>query len=166
VLVFPGEAKSGAARDQDPDVGSGAEQVGDEWGGLEDVLVIVQHEQQAPFTQECLEAGDQRFRARVVHAKDVSDCRRHQMRIHDRGEIDKPHAIREVLGKPRGHGQSEPGLADTTGAGQGQQPDIWLPQAANDRGNLVLPAEDGCGRERERRRMGSGGAIVHGRAHR
>ena len=79
VLVFPGEAKSGPARDQDPDVGGSAEQIGHERGGVDDVFEIVQHEQQAPLAQECLQTGDEGFIARIAHAEDVSDGGRNQI---------------------------------------------------------------------------------------
>ena len=98
MLVFPGEAKSGPARDEDPDVGSSAEQIGHERGGVDDVLEIVQHEQQAPLAHECLKPSDQGLIARIAHAEDVSDGGRDQIGMRDRREADEADAIREILG--------------------------------------------------------------------
>ena len=84
----------------------------------------------------------------------VSDRRRHQIGIGDRGETDEGHAIRDVLGKSRGNGQGEPGLAHATRSGQGQQPDVGLAQEVSQRGSLVLPAEEWCLRKGERRCVG------------
>ncbi|MBA2597193.1 MAG: hypothetical protein H0V00_11285 [Chloroflexia bacterium] len=66
MLVFPGEAKSSPVRDEDPDAGSGTEQIGDERGGVEDALVIVQNEQQATLAYGRLKVGDERFIARIA----------------------------------------------------------------------------------------------------
>ena len=57
------------------------------------------------------------------------------------------HAIREVLGKPRGDGKGEPGLAHATGSGQRQQPDVQSVEALNEQRDLSLPAKDRRDRE-------------------
>ena len=119
VLVFPGEAKSSPARDEDPDVGGSAEQIGHERGGVEDVFEIVQNEQQAPLAHECLKTSDQGFMARIAHAEDLSDGGRDQIGMRDRCEADEADAIREILGKPVGDGKGESGLAHATRSGQG-----------------------------------------------
>ena len=126
MLVLAGEAKPGPARDEDPDVGSSAEQVGHERGGVDDVFVIVQNEQQAPLAQECLKPRDQWFIARIAHAENVSDGGRNQIGMSDRREADEADAIREILGKLGGNGKGQSGLAHATRSGQGQQPDLRL----------------------------------------
>src|SRR3954447_14237945 len=99
MLVFSREAKPGSTRDQDLDVRSSTEQVGDEGGGVDDVFVIVQNEQQASLTKECLKPRDQGFIAGIAHAKNVSDGGRNQIGMGDRREADEADAIREILGE-------------------------------------------------------------------
>ena len=97
MLVFPGEAKSSPAGDEDPDVGGSAEQIGHERGGVDDVFEIVQNEQQAPLAHDCLQTSDQGFIARIAHAEGVSDGGRHEIGMGDRCEADEDDAIREIL---------------------------------------------------------------------
>ena len=105
MLVFPREAKSSPARDQDPDVGSSTEQIGHEWGGVDDVFEIVQNEEQPPLAQKCLKAGDQWLIARIAHAEDVSDGWCDQAGMRDWRKTDEADAIREIRGKPVGDGK-------------------------------------------------------------
>ena len=99
MLVLPGEAKSGPAGDQDPEVRGRAEQIGHERGGVEDVLEVVQHEQQAPLAHERLKPCDQSVHCPHRARRGLSDGWRDQIGIRDRREADEAGAIREILGK-------------------------------------------------------------------
>lgn len=163
MLVFPGEAKPGPARDEDPHVGSSTEQIGHERSSVEDVLVIVQNEQEAPLAQECLEPSDERFIARIAHAEDVGDGGRNQIGMGDRRETDEADAIRIILGKPSGDGKGESGLAYAARPGQGKQPHIRPTRELNERRNLSLTADKRREREGEWRHSGSACGIDHSR---
>jgi hypothetical protein len=147
MLVFPGETQPGPARDEDPDVGSSTEHIGHERGGIDDVFVIVQDEQQAAFAQECLEAGDEWLTPRFAQAEDLSDGSRDEIGMRNRREADEADAIREILGNSGGDGNGKPGLAHTAWSSQRKQPDFRLTREFNERRYLPLPANDR--RERE-----------------
>jgi hypothetical protein len=118
MLVFSGEAKSGPAGDEDADVGSSTEQIGHERGGVEDVLVIVQNEQQMSLAYECLKAGDERFMTSFAHADGLRDGGRDEVGVRNRRQTDEAGAIQEILGQPVGDGEGQSGLAHATRSGQ------------------------------------------------
>ena len=105
MLMFSREAKPGSTRDQDLDIRSSTEQVGDEGGGVDDVFVIVQNEQQASLAKECLKPRDQGFIGRFAQTEALSDSGCDEIGMRDWRETNEADAIREIRGKPVGDGK-------------------------------------------------------------
>ena len=101
--------------------GQAAEQVGHERRGLDDLLEVVQHQQQALVAEEGLRAGrpagsapmSRRPRAWAIVVAD-------QAGVGDRGEADEGDAIGEVAGRRARRRDRDAGLADPAGTGQRQ----------------------------------------------
>ena len=95
---FAGDPERLAARRQDVEVRAGRQQgFGEPGTGLDQVLAVVQHQQQALPPQ----VAEQRIRDRHVldlaHAQRPGDAPRHEGRARRRRQVDEPDAVRETL---------------------------------------------------------------------
>jgi hypothetical protein len=120
-LALSGDPEADAAGDQHRHVGTGAEEVGHVWGGLDDLLEVVEQEQEALVAQDRLQSLDQRRVTRLAHGERLDDGGSHQHRIADRGERNDRDTIGEVICHRGCRTQREPGLADAAGTAQGHQ---------------------------------------------
>ncbi len=90
--------------------------------GVQHVLAVVKHQQ--PYS--ALQRGGHRLThcpARLLG--DAQHCRYrvgHRRRIGDRGQLEKPHPVREFVDQPPRGFQRQPGLADPAHPGQRHQP--------------------------------------------
>ena len=160
-FALAGEAQPHPAGDQNLQVRAGGEEGGDERSRLDHLLEVVEHQQQPPFPQGRLESGLNGFPAGLAHAEHVGDRLRHQARVADRVKRD----VADPAGEVAGHGgrgrHGEPGLADPTGTGQGQQA-ILPAESRGERRDLALAPDEGRERDRERtpNREGLAGELV------
>jgi len=77
----------------------------------------------------------------VAHPEYVRDRGCHQIGLGDRGEVDKPNAIREIISHVSCTLESEVCLADSAWASQGEQPDIILLEDVTDSRQLPLASD-------------------------
>ena len=68
-------------------------------GGIEDVLAVVEHQQHAPALERGRHAS-RSLRPRCWVQSDVVATASGTTRIADRGELDHPHAVGELVGQP------------------------------------------------------------------
>ena len=122
--VSPATPSALAAGGQDAQAGAAPQQrLGQRGAGVEQVLAVVEHQQQAPGGQRrrsaCRRAAGPAARARRARA--ATACG-HERRVGQRRQLDQPDAVR-VVGRPaRRRLQRQARLADAAGAGQRQQP--------------------------------------------
>ena len=128
---------------------AGGKQVTEERSRRNHLLEVIDHEQEPPLPQRQREAGLNQLRAGFAHSEHMGDRLHHQARVADRAKGD----VAGLAGKVVGHGgrgrHSEPGLADSTGTSQGQQP-IRSAQGCGQRRDLALSSDEGSERRRER----------------
>ena len=65
------------------------QQLGDHWGGHDDLLDVVQHEQQLFVAQKCLQTFDERSVAGLLHVQRLGDDGGDQVGVADRRERHK-----------------------------------------------------------------------------
>jgi hypothetical protein len=131
VLELGAEAQRGAAGDQDAQRRGGRQQVGDEGGGVEHLLEVVEHEQHpAPAAAPVRAAGLAPLGEHVGEgagriagdglAEVHGDGRGYVGGVGHRAEGDEPDAPREGGAQVGGHLQGEAGLARAARPGEGQ----------------------------------------------
>ena len=152
-LLLAPQPQPGPAGDEDRQAGRGGEQLGDDRGGLEHVLEVVEHQQQPPLPQVVDHGVAQRPLALLPHPQRRRDGRGHEGRVGQRRQVDEPDPVGEGVEQLGRRLQRQARLADAARPGQRQQPG---PRAGSVRSRaeqrrrprqLVSPTE-------ERRRLG------------
>ena len=82
--------------------------------------------------------------AALAHAERLGNCGRHQRRVAQRPQLDPGDTVGKILRQCGGDGGGQPGLADPTGAGEGQETNLGTPQQGTRRGDLALTPHQGC----------------------
>ena len=118
-------------------------------GGGQHLLEVVQHQQQLLCTQMVLQAGQQRLRRCLVHAKDLRHRAQHEAGIADGGKLYEVDAVDKVVEQIGGGLQRKPRLADAAGSGKGEQVHIFLEEKLLDQYQAVAAAEERAARQRE-----------------
>jgi hypothetical protein len=120
------------------------------------VLEVVQDQQQAPAGKVLDDVVGDRPAAGLAYVQCVGDGRPHERRIGQRREVDEPDPVRNVERERRGGRDRQSGLADATGAGQGEQPHLLLAEQGEGQTDLVLASD-------QSRRLGRqvGGRLSH-----
>jgi hypothetical protein len=149
VRLLAGEPQHCSAGGEDGEVGTGAQQIGDERCRVEDVLEVVQDQQRLPLPEELAQALLRRPRGRLPRTESLGDGRGNQDRIADRGEGNEPDAIGELGGDLLGDPDRQPRLADPARTGQGDQADAGPAEQGDDRRDLPLPADEAGERQRQ-----------------
>jgi len=148
-FVFTREAEPHPARDQHLQVRTRAKEMSEERRGLDDLLEVVKHEQDAPVAQVRPQPVDQRFGSGLTKTNGLGDGGSHQVRVRDRGQINERDAVWEVISSRRGNSQRQPGLAHTTRTGQREERNILTPQELAHCCQLALPANEWGARQRQ-----------------
>ena len=149
VLPLGPEPESGAARHEDREPGATREEPVEVGCDADDLFEVVQHEQRRRV-REVLDQ-DVQGRAGTVDggADDGCDARQHQRRFDDRRQRDEHRSARVAVLQSFRHGDREPRLADATGAGQGDQPDLGRLQQRRDVDDVLLPPDQRRRRHRQ-----------------
>ena len=91
-------------------------------GGVEHVLAVVEHEQQAPPRQRLGDAVGHRPAGCGVIPSTVGHRIGHGRRVADRRQLDEPHSVRELGDQLGGDLHGQAGLADAAHPDQRDQP--------------------------------------------
>ena len=156
VHVLAIEAERFATRRQHREVRAGTQQFGHDGRGSEQMLVVVQHQQQAAVAQGVLERIERRALLRLAHLQHGGDSRRHERRVEQRRQRNKVDAVGEIGQQLAGRGHAQARLADAAGAGEGQQARIGPAQPRHDRIEVRRAADQVI---HARRKVG-GGRVV------
>ena len=126
------------------------QQVADERSGRHHVFEVVQHQQRLGLAQGSHQAVAHGDLPGLQQPGGAGHGGRHQRRVRDRRQGNEEDAVGEVRADLGGEGESEGGLADAAGAGQGEEANIGTAQEPEGQCQLALPADER--REGHRRR--------------
>jgi hypothetical protein len=127
------------------------------------VLAVVQHQQGVPVGQRRDHRLVDAVAGLFAETERGGDRGGDHARVGGRDQVDEPDPVGVSAGHVRGHGQREPGLADTAGTGRGHLP-VCRDQLGQ-LGPLARPADErGQRRRQDRCRVGPIGAAQLGRA--
>ena len=118
--------------------------------GPDHLLEVVQDEQHLARAQLRHELLRQRTGARVAEAEGPGDRRQDELRVAQRGQFDEADAGGERRSNLLRDPEGEAGLADPSRAGQGDERDVVAEQEVTDGVDLVLAADEGSARGRQR----------------
>ena len=110
--------QSYAAGDHYFQAGAGSQQVGQQHGGLTDLLEVVQQQEQLFLFQEGLQEGRQGVIAGFADGERLRNGRYHLCGIVHRGQGDDEHAIGEVFGEFGGQMQAQARFAHAARSGK------------------------------------------------
>jgi hypothetical protein len=161
--LLAGEVEHDPAGDQQLEPGRGLEQGRQIRRRLDHLLEVVQHQEQVLIGQRTPERLDQGRVDLLLDPAGLGDRGEDEGGIADGRERDEDDAIGKAGGEVVGHGQRQPGLADPTGAGQGQDRHIRIEQQVADSRHFPVPADQGRARHRERGGTDSAIRDNHGR---
>ena len=162
--MLPRDAKHRTAGDQTHQVRAPREEFGQKRRCLDDVLEVVEDEQGILPLQEVRDPLQERSMAGLTHVQRLRDRREDQGGVTDGGQRHEPDPIGKVPRGLLGDPQGEPGLADPTGSGEGQEADVVsLQQVAQGR-HLALTTDERGERRGEGRGSGGRGCAGHGLA--
>ena len=122
VLLLARHMQDGAAGHDRLDVRRGAEQIGDDRSGRDDLLEIIEDEQKSFVAQPVGERLGDRSRAPLGDADGRGDPRRDQHRVTDGLERDEEDAVGEVVRSAGRQLQRQARLPGPARAGEGEQP--------------------------------------------
>src|SRR5262249_21921944 len=137
----------------------GGEQLGDLWGGTQDMLEVIEDEQQIACCQILADAIQAQMCAEVTQAQGTSDGWNNVGRAESGTQVDKRNPMLERVDQTGGNCERQPGLARATSANQREQAGLRAEQQRTDVGHLVVASNQGCrlrrqtaGNERARHR--------------
>ena len=102
IIRFGRQAQHLPAGDQYLQPRRGTEEIGDQRGGVDHLLEIIQHEKHLLFAQVVLELLFELSARGFAHIEGLRDGLQHQRRIAERGERYEKHAVLEVVHHVRG----------------------------------------------------------------
>lgn len=141
--MLAGEPEHCPAGDPYRQLRAGREEVGDEWGGINHMLEVVEDQQTPSFGEECGDERRGRLVTRFGNPQRPRDGRSDEGIAVDWSQGHEPDAVREVTGDGLRSGDGEARLAHPTGARQRQQANVPLPQPIDDGGDLPLAPDEG-----------------------
>jgi hypothetical protein len=130
-----------AARDQDGQLRTRADRLGDTRSCVEQVLEVVEHEQQ-PLVSD-------RRRQRVRRAERLGGRGLDEARVREGGERHPPDTVVVVVCRGRGRLQREPGLAAPAGPGQRNEANVGASKQRRDLVDLALATQERRRRNRQ-----------------
>ncbi len=141
--------KRNTAGDQNPKIGTGAEQASDIRGGIRDLLEVVQYQQGFSGTHGL--DDPRRMTSLQIAAKTQrgGDGIEHQRGVHDWRERDKPDPAIAFRFQVSGYPERQAGFAHPAGSGEGQQPEIVAAKHVQGGGDIVVAAHEGCRLQRQ-----------------
>jgi len=111
------------------------------------VLQVVEHEEHLALPQVVVEGVAERLPRELSEAQRAGDGRDHQLGLGERGEGDEDRTVGEIGGRLNRGLDSEAGLADAAGPGDGEQASA-PPQQVPQRRQLLLPPDEIGGHRR------------------
>ena len=105
------------------------------------MFAIVEQQQGLSGTEDVGELVGNRLVGSRNEGQGGRDRHGHQVGVGQRREIDPDHAVRKMTGHVCGEGEGEPGLPNSTGAGQRQQRDGLIEQERPRRRSLRLATD-------------------------
>ncbi len=139
--VFARDPQPRAAGNQDRELGTGEEQVAQEWGGGEGLFEVVDEQEEAGITQRGRERIAQRAGSDLDHADGPGEHGRHRLGGGGRGNRRPGDLMVEGGGAGGRDSQGEAGLADPTGADQGDETGLVPIEQGGDRGDVSVPPD-------------------------
>ena len=131
-LILTGDVERRPAGDQNLDIRTVGEEVGDERRRIDDVLEVVEHQEQASRSQIGAQRRLYRLGGGFANAERAGDGGGDHRRGGDRRQRDEPDAIGVLPNQFGGHTQGQAGLAGATGSGEREQADSGLFQPVAD----------------------------------
>jgi hypothetical protein len=125
-------------------------QVGDDRGGLEHLLEVIQDDQHVPAGQPAGQGVQRTFLALHDQAERRGDSVRHPPGVGDRRQVDEGGAVRPMRPAALHYGQGQPGLPDPARAGQDDDAAVSRGQEPDDVLDVAVPADE-LGHRRGRR---------------
>jgi hypothetical protein len=127
ILVLAREVQARAARDQDLRPFGHGQQACDVGRRVEEMLEVVEQQQQFSAAQKLGQRHRKGLAAVLPHAQCLGQGRKHERRVPDRCERNVEDTVLEVLDHFCCDVQGKPGLAGTSRAGDGDEPDAGTP---------------------------------------
>jgi hypothetical protein len=140
-IVLAGETETATAGGQHLQPGTGAEQLGHDGHGIEEMFAIIKDQQDSIVAKSDDEICDERPLAALLDIELRRNCRRNERHFLDRSEWNEDDAVLEHFVGIYGQGLGEPCLADPSGPGQGKEANVVAREQATNRGQLLLPAD-------------------------
>ncbi len=140
--VLPGYLETSTAGGEDGDSGTLGEKVGQEWGRVENVLQVVDHQHQDGIAPGVPNAFDQGFANRLVDTQGVGDGSRQEMRVPHVRQREEDDGVVELVEIAAGHLDREPGLANTAWSGDGHQSPMRIGDHGEEGPGFLVPADE------------------------
>ena len=132
--------------------GQSGDQPIDEGCGAQHLFEVVEDQQETAFRKEIAECCLHRLFPRNAELNGVRNRSGYQRRIAHRRAVDEENSIVEPGANHPRNMKCEPGLPDSAGAGQSQQPDIWLPEKLDNPLNQIISSDERRGGQRQERK--------------
>ena len=132
------------------------QEVRDRRGGRGHLLEVVEDQQDVLVPQPVAELVEQRLGRGGLEADRARDRSEHRLAVAGCGEVDEEDAVLEPVDVVGGGAEGQPRLSDAAGAGQREQPDAVVREAACDLAQLCFSAHE------SRRLVGQPGAPARG----
>jgi len=161
-FVLAPEVERGTTGGEDLEGRTGSEERRDRWGGLEDLLAVVEQKEELLGFEDGGESRGQWKLTRIAHIEGGSNGGKYQGGIANRGEVDKDHPVCEGGGNVVGDSDGEAGLADATRTGQRHQRRRRVEENGADARHLRRPPDKGRAGDREVRGLHGMDSARHG----
>ncbi len=138
-----------ATGDKQPELGAAGEQLRHQWGLGHQVFEVVE-QQKCGQAQRILQVSFQSFKRRLAsglpQAQSLCDRRRNQFGIAHRSQGNIIGATRKMVRQHFRYLQAQARFADASGAGKGDQVDVWSKQQFLYRGDFGIASDKRCTR--------------------
>ena len=149
IIRLAGQTQHFPAGDQHFQAWRSAQELAEQWRGIDHLLEVVQHQQHLFPAQVVFELFLQLAAGGFAYVEGLGDRLQHQRRIAQRRQGDEKHPLLEFIHHVGGGLQGEAGLAGAADPGQGQQAHLGVGQLFLDGANLVLATDEGGGLRRQ-----------------